>query len=69
MSDDYYIITGHACRGCKHCEQGAGLLALHLIHWTLVLFTGFLWLPAPLFFKRCLCCGHSLYLNNHRPAA
>ena len=65
MSDDYYIITGHACRGCKHCEQGAQLVGLYMAHWTFVLCTGFVWLLAPLFYKRCLCCGHSLYLNNH----
>lgn len=65
MSDDYLIFPGRACRGCKHCEQGAQLLGLQLIHWTMVLFTGFLWLPVPLFFKRCLCCSHSLYLNQH----
>ena len=65
MSDDYYIITGHACRGCKHCEQGPLLVGLKLIHWTLVLFTGFIWLPVQLFFKRYLSCGHSLYLNRH----
>ena len=65
MSNDYYIITGHACRGCKHCEQGAQLVGLKLIHWTLAMCTSFIWLLVPLFYKRCLCCGHSLYLNQH----
>jgi hypothetical protein len=65
MSTSTVIITGRACRGCKHCERGAQLIGLKLLHWTLVLFTGFLWLPVPLFFKRCLYCGHSLYLSQH----
>lgn len=69
MSNENFIIAGHACKGCKHCEQGFQLVSLNLIHWTLVLCTGFLWLAAPMFHKRCLCCGHSLYLNRHRPGA
>ena len=65
MSTSHVIITGHACLGCKHCEQGAQLVELYKARWISVLITGFLWLPAPLFFKRCLRCGHSLYLNQH----
>jgi hypothetical protein len=69
MSTSTFILSGRACRGCKHCEQGPALVSFHLLHWTLVLCTGLLWLAAPLFYKRCLCCGHSLYMNRHRPGA
>lgn len=64
-SNAHFVITGKACRGCKHCEGGAQLVAFNLIHWTAAFCTGFLSLLAPMFFKRCLCCGHSLYLNKH----
>lgn len=59
------LIWGHACRGCVHCEQGPRLIGVTTAHWALVLFTGGLWLIAPIFYKRCLHCGHSRYFNQH----
>jgi len=54
------------CIGCKPCEGGISNIARSLKIFFLAIFTlglGLLIIP---FFKKCVYCGHSMFLNKHK---
>lgn len=56
----------HGCIGCCICEGGSQKVARTVVLWTLGIFTmgiGLLVLP---FSKKCVYCGHNMFMNNHK---
>ena len=57
----------HGCIGCKICEGGSAKIGRTVLLWTLMIFTGFMAAFAIPFSKKCVFCGHTMFLNKHVP--
>ena len=59
--------TRRGCVGCCKCEGGGRNVARTTVLWCLGLFTcgiGLVVLPLS---RRCVYCGHNMFMNAHRP--
>lgn len=60
------VYSQHGCIGCCVCEGGAQKVKRQAVLWTLGIFTcglGLLVLP---FYKKCVYCGHNMFMNQHK---
>ena len=53
------------CIGCCVCEGGGKKVARTAVLWTIGICTGGIGLIILLFFKKCVYCGHNMFMNKH----
>jgi len=61
-------LRGHiqrGCVGCKPCEGGAANIGRNMLLFFICIFTCGLGLLIIPFYKKCVFCGHSMFLNKH----
>jgi hypothetical protein len=59
------MYTQKGCVGCCVCEKGAKNVGRSVVLWTIGICTagiGLIFLP---FFKKCVYCGHNMFMNKH----
>jgi len=67
MSKENSMTIHKGCVGCKKCEGGAESMVISIVNVTLTVFTIGIWCLILPFFKKCPHCGHSHFMNEHKP--